>query len=453
MSNNVLGFLKDKGIKHVQKGPDLYVSCFNKRDHKRGDINPSLGVDGDTGVFYCWSCHVRGTFPQLIAAYGYVGEVSQYSEYKSKRRIVYDIDSLKGNGGINIPGIGKFMEKVKDYSLENSREYLESRKISLSEDERQLSDRIISAEYARGDRLSYIEKIDSINLEGISIPESLHRVSYIEYFSERGLPSNFCEHTEVYLAPKYVEIPQYKSFVSPKYFYIPVRGVTNNIRTIMGVSFNKTEVPRMYHVGPKISYPLLDLNKIRYDDDLYIVEGWLDHYKLQVMGYNSFPTLSNVFNFFHYTLVNQIPPDKRVFFVFDQDVAGYHMMKDILKFTSRSTKNWYAVFLPHHKYKDVGDIELLDIPLELGSAKVISLYQIKKYMILLGAEKYNGSKEILNSDRYSFRSDSIYQEFGTEHSGSGDEDLIEEGPRIWEELPVEKKRENEFGGPGRLVSI
>lgn len=451
--NNVLGFFKDKNIRHVQKGSDLLVSCFNKRDHKRGDQNPSLGVDSETGVFYCWSCHVRGVFPQLIAAYGYINEVQHYAPGTPKRqRIIYDIDSLKSGEGISIPGIGRFLEKHADKSLENSRKYLESRKITLGEHEKQISQKILQGSDSIQDRVDYFSRVEGdLGKSDFVLPDQLVRAKHVEYFSERGLPTNFCDHQEVYLCDKELKLPAYSSFLSPRYFYIPIRGVLGNLKSVMGVSFDKKTEPRMYHIGPPISFPVLDLDKIKFDKDLYVVEGWLDHYKLQTLGYNSLPTFSNIFGTIHFTVTNRVTAN--VYFVFDQDVAGYKMLQNVLNYVSRTTTNWYAVFLPHTRFKDVGDIDLLDIPLELGKAVKYPLYQIKKYLIMLGAEKYNGSKEVLNSDRYTFRGDSLYQEFGAEHFGSGDQDSAEQGPRIWEELPVEKKRENESRSPWGLVPV
>jgi hypothetical protein len=451
--NDVLGFFKDKGIRYVQKGSDLLVSCFNKRDHKRGDLNPSLGVDSETGIFYCWSCHVRGNFPQLIAAYGYRNEVHRYAPDTPKKRIIYDIDSLKRGSGISIPGIGRFIEKVHNHAEERDRLYLQSRKINLGGVEKELSDRITSGEGSIADRLEYIRRVDNIGVVDMQIPEGLYRAKHVEYFSERGLPVNFCDHHEIYLAKQELKLPQYNSFLSPRYFYIPIRGVLGNIRSFMGVSFNKKETPRMYYIGPPMSFPMIDLGNINFNKDFYVVEGWLDHYKLQVLGYNSMPTLSNSFSTLHFSLLTNVPEEKNVYFVFDQDVAGYKMMLNVLNYVSRTTTNWYAVLLPHLRYKDIGDIDLLDIPFELDKSIKYPLYQIKKFIIMLGAEKYNGSKEVLNSDRYSFRSDTLYQEFGIEYTGSGNKRTSKTGSRLWEELPVEKKRKDEPSNPWGLVSL
>jgi len=50
---------------HVE-GSELICSCLFPENHPGGDKNPSFGIDLNTGLFSCFSCHVSGNIAMLV---------------------------------------------------------------------------------------------------------------------------------------------------------------------------------------------------------------------------------------------------------------------------------------------------------------------------------------------------------------------------------------------------
>jgi hypothetical protein len=391
----VIDFFNNNNINYFQATEtDIKISCFNKKDHKNGDQNPSLYINIEKGYFHCWSCHISGNFAQLIASLGFIDQINFYLKGYDKSKLKYDIETLKNQGSdvINIPGIGKFYKIKTEENKEISS--ILSRKVNITEEIDKLSKLILNGGGTLEDRKRLIYLIEEGRLGTFKIPEKFQRVNYLEYLSERGLPQNFCQKYEVYINKE-----------NSKYFALPIKNFKGDIINLLNISFSKETTPRMYS-EVKLTNPILGFDKIDYNKNIYIVEGWLDYLKLMVSGYNAFPTLSNHFNQFHYSIVQQCSGKK--FFIFDNDVPGVSMLEDVLNYISRSDTDWYGIFLNPHLYKDVGDIELLQIPYELNNSPIEPLLTFKKYKILLGIEKYNANKKIIHSDGYTFRGDPVF---------------------------------------------
>lgn len=393
--SSVINFFNDNDINYFQATEtDVKISCFNKQDHKNGDQDPSLHVNMEKGYFHCWSCHISGNFAQLIAGLGHVNQINSYLKGYDKSKVKYDIATLKNQGSdvINIPGIGKFYKNKVEESKEGA--LLSSRKINVTEEISKLSQLVLSGQGSIDDRKKLISLIEADRLNSFKIPEKFQRVNYLEYLSERGLPHNFCQEHEVYTNRE-----------NSKYFAFPIKNFKGDIINLLNISFSREATPRMYS-EVKAASPVLGFDAIDYTKDIYIVEGWLDYFKLKVSGYNAFPTLGNHFNQFHYSILQQCSGKK--FFIFDNDVPGVAMLEDALTYISRSDTDWYGIFLNPRLYKDVGDIELLRVTYELNNSVVEPLLTFKKYKLLLGMEKYNANKKIIHSDGYTLRSDPFF---------------------------------------------
>lgn len=401
-SSRVLQFLLNNDINFIEKASGLYISCFNKAEHPNGDTNPSLSVHPEQGYFHCWSCKISGSFPQLIASLGHEGSVKDYLGYVPKR-LKYDIETLKRNESkISFPGIGYL---YKEEGLGKMPVYANSKKF--------IGDQFESAIYTDDSLEGRLERIRRI--EGDSDVFDLtkvagakfERLEQSDYLTSRGLPSLFCKQNEIY-----------QNLNNPKYFYIPMYSITGKLRSLVGVAYDKKNtVPPMYYVT-NLSNPVLGLDTLSDDKDLYVVEGWLDYLKMRLCGYSVIPLLSNTFTPYHFSLCSAAK--KNVFFVFDQDKGGYTAMKTILSdYLSTSSTSWYGIFLDHEKYKDVGDIDILNIRKEIAVSPTYKLVTIKKYISLLGAQRFYETFENYQSDGYSFRGESVFTEFAKEYSGAG----------------------------------
>jgi hypothetical protein len=400
--NRVLQFLTNNNIPFIEKSSGLHVSCFNKLEHPNGDTNPSLSVHPEEGYFHCWSCNVSGSFAQLIAAFGHTGSIKEYVGYVPKN-LKYDISTLKQNESkISFPGIGVMYLEEKSDRLPA---YVTSKKFSGE----RFKEKIFGEDSLAG-RLERIKRIEgekvALDLNDIA-GERFERLLQSDYLESRGLPSLFCQQNEIY-----------KSVKNTKYFYIPMYSITGDLRSLVGVAYDKKNtVPPMYYVT-NISNPILGFDTLSDDKDLYVVEGWLDYLKMRLCGYSVVPLLSNAFTAYHYSLCSSVK--KNVYFIFDQDKGGYTTMKTILAdYISSTTTNWYGIFLDYSRYKDIGDVDLLNIPETIAESTCYKLVTIKKYISLLGAEKFYETFENYKSDGYTFRSESVFTEFAKEYSGAG----------------------------------
>lgn len=400
-SSRVLQFLTNYDIPFIEKSSGLHVSCFNKAEHPNGDTNPSLSIHPDEGYFHCWSCKVSGSFPQLIAAFGHEGSLKDYLGYVPKR-LKYDIATLKQNESkISFPGIGYL---YKEESSDKLPGYVNSKKFRGE----QFQEPIYANDTLDG-RLERIKRIEgetsTFDIQNV-VGAKFERLLQSDYLESRGLPSRYCQNNEVY-----------KNLNNTKYFYLPMYSITGQLRSLVGIAYDKkTTVPPMYYVSA-LSNPVLGLDTLSDDKDLYVVEGWLDYLKMRLCGYSVIPLLSNSFTAYHFSLCSTVK--KNVYFIYDQDKGGYMTMKTILAdYLSSSTESWYGVFLNAERYKDVGDIELLTLCREIESAPTYKLVIIKKYISLLGAERFYETFENYKSDGYSFRGESVFTEFAKEYSGA-----------------------------------
>lgn len=427
--SSVLTFLNDAGINYTPSTEnDVLVSCFNKQDHKNGDKNPSLSVNIEKGYFKCWSCKISGNFAQLMGGLGHFHDINNYIKGYDKSKLKYDINTLKSQSSdiINIPGVGKFY-KNKD-SNDNDDLLINSRKINVNDEILKLSQLVTSGNGTIEDRKKLIELMESTRLNQFKIPENYQKVNYLEYLCERGLPNNFCTKNEVYV-----------NKANNKYFALPIKNFRGDTVNLLNISHSRETTPRMYS-EIKNSNPILGFNEIDYKKDIYIVEGWLDYLKMREAGYNCFPTLSNHFNNFHFSILQQCSGNK--FFIFDNDVPGVSMLEDVLNYISRSDSDWYGLFLDPRQYKDIGDVDLLRIEYELKNSVVEKLLTFKKYKLLLGMEKYNANKKIIHSDGYTLRSDPFFTDI---RKSCGERDKETPGRSFVESSGV--NRESKFGYP------
>lgn len=433
--SSVLNFLNDNQVNYVPStDSDVLISCFNKLDHKNGDLNPSLSVNADKGYFKCWSCKISGNFAQLMAGLGHYKDINSYIKHYDKSKLQYDINTLKTQSSdvIDIPGVGKFYKDKTD-TRDNSDSIIKSRKINVTPEISDLSMRVLSEDGTPEERRKLIMLLEENRMQKFEIPEKFYRIKYLEYLCERGLPSTFCENNEVYLNRE-----------NNKYFALPIKNFNGDTVNLLNISFSRETTPRMFSEIKHMSNPILGFNDIEYNRDIYIVEGWLDYLKLKSMGYNCFPTLGNKFNYFHNSIVQRCTANK--FFIFDNDVPGVSMLEDTLTFISRSDTDWFGVFLNPNEFKDVGDIELLRIPVEIKQAVIEPLLTFKKYKILLGVEKYNASKKTIHSDGYSLRSDPFFADVRS-CSGERNKGNSEPGSGTGTKLPVKLKREVQLSYP------
>lgn len=417
----VLEFFQNNHLPFIEKSNGLMISCFNKADHPRGDQTPSLSVHKEKGYFHCWSCKISGNFGQLMGAMGYQNDIEKYSYYK--KNTTFDILTLKSKSNysslsLQFPGVGEFFSKKKE--RDELSLYLASKKITLNPDQVGISQHIInSPEFDYQSRVDFFKSNPRNIKQPDPIPEYFYKVQSLDYLTDRGLPENFCKKNDIYL-----------SKMNADYFFIPMLNFYGGIKCFLAVCMQKKPT------GPKTFYeymgrpasasnPILGLETLNRNADVYVVEGWLDYFKLKQLEYNCFPTLSNTFNQLHYSIINSCT--KNVYFVFDQDIGGYQMLKRILPYVSRHNTEWYALLLAKN-YKDVGDVELLFLEEELKNANKIPLIHLKKYYLMLTMEKVHARLQDIDTDRYSFRGDSIFTEYNTEALGEGNEGNSSDSP-------------------------
>ena len=396
--SKVVQFLVDHDIPYIDTSSGLRISCFNKSDHKRGDLNPSLSIHPVDGYFHCWGCHVSGSFPQLIAALGYRSEIKKYTGL-SLRNINIDISHLKKESNrLSIPGLGVFIQNNRE-DMVFYEKYVKSKKFT-----KLLPNRYdIYENDSFEKRLELINRISDNSSEYVP-PSDFYRVEILDYLSERGIPVAFQRTLELYLHRN-----------NQKYFYMPIYNVFRKRRSLLAISFNRETDPRMYFVN-KISSPILGLETLNREKDVYVVEGWLDFLKMKCMGYNSIALLGNSFTAVHYSVLSSVSGKK--YFVFDQDVGGVQNLKRLLKFVSITDSDWIGVFIDYKRYKDIGDIEVLDIPKELLRSNFIGVSLLKNYIVILGGTLYGYRKEEFDFDRCTFRGDTFFAEFPKKFCGT-----------------------------------
>lgn len=398
MMSKVIRFLEDHKISYIDTPSGIRISCFNKSGHKRGDLNPSLSIHHEEGFFHCWSCDISGSFPQLIAALGFADEIGNYTGLDPNKYRNLNIEDLKSyTNRISIPGLGEFIHKLKyDKKIYN---FITSKKfphvVNLDFD--------IYKEDTYENRMKIIKLLQENDKEFVVNENEFYRVEILDYLLERGLPDVFQRKLEIYLSKK-----------NSKYFYIPIYNIFGKKRTLMGVSFYRDVNPRMYFVSG-ISNPLLGLDTIDKNKDIYIVEGWLDYLKLRAVGFNSIALLGNSFNSYHYSLLSSFKGKK--YFIFDQDIGGFNQLKKVLNFISSSDMDWVGIFLNYHLYKDIGDIDVVRLYEELNNSDYISLPIIKIYLFLLGGIFYAKNRKEFSDLGYTFRSDDLFNELPKKFCG------------------------------------
>lgn len=397
--NKVSQFFIDENIPFEDLTSGFRIRCFNKEGHKRGDLNPSLSVHPEKGFFNCFSCKISGSFPQLVGALAGKDKIKHYCGNSVSDSIKYDIETLNNpSNKIVIPGLGVFIKSVENEKVNNFSAVASSRKFSGFVEK----DTSFYVQNSFEKRMKMIKLIEG-DKDFFIVPDKYYKVDYLEYLYRRGLPHNFCKKYDVFLSNE-----------NDKYFYLPIYNVFNQIRTLYGFSFEKEQDPRSYTIK-SISNPIMGIESVNKDQDIYIVEGWLDYFKLKVLGYNVIATLSNSFTSFHYSFINSFKGNK--YFLFDQDKGGTQQVKQVCKFISTSDTSWYGLFIDYKLYKDVGDVDLFMIDSVLNSAKKIAICKIKEYILLLGAQKLHEERDNLQSNGYTLRSNPIFTEFSAKFSG------------------------------------
>ncbi|MEO0074873.1 MAG: hypothetical protein ABIK31_02050 [candidate division WOR-3 bacterium] len=389
--SKVLQFLQDHNIPYQDTTSGIRISCFNKIDHKRGDLNPSLSIHPQEGYFHCWSCGISGSFPQLIAGLGLFSEIEYYAGVDGNKYRNITIEDLKKiSNRIYIPGLGEFVLKLEFNRKKDA--YIKSKKFTGSPS----VEFDIYKEDSLENRLKLIQLTQENKNEYIPPSNEFVKVDRIEYLYERGIPESYQKQLELYVSKK-----------TNKYFFIPIYNIFGKKRTLMAISYDKNISPRMFFVD-KVSNPMLGIESLQKDTDVYIVEGWLDYLKLKCVGLNAVALLGNSFTINHYSILHSVRGKK--FFIFDQDVGGVANLKNILKFVSISDLDWVGVFIDYRRYKDIGDINVVKIIDELDKSDYIPLTIVKNYLVLLGSLVYAKKREEFDIDGYTLRSDHIFSE-------------------------------------------
>ncbi len=312
--------LDSYGIDYIDGYPNIKCKCLNKF---HDDKNPSMSIRYD-GLFKCFSCGVRGNYPQL-----YKLVTGQYYELNKNEYWQRPVLSKTKITKVELPKI-KVIGTLKD-PLKNS----DIRKFLLSAG-------ILSDNFIKQKEIKY-----SVYTEMIA--EHLLNVKDIKYTK---MSDRIC--TPIYKKGELVNI-EGRTYKSKKELY--------------------EDEPKVLYVKGGTTDLLYNWDNIDLSSDVVVVEGLKDYWKVWNVYNNTIPLFGNALKDYQVELLNTVTGNIILFCDNDEGGLGTFDKKGnlvvngmIQNFEEKLNKEFKVCYNPIYG-KDPNDTELPMIKKLLGNAK------------------------------------------------------------------------------------
>lgn len=359
--------LKQVAIKDVLEGYGMDISRGKTKCVFHNDNNPSMMINEKKNIVKCFACGVGGNPITFVKKYE---KEINHRNISTNEAIVMLVDKFNLNLDVS-----KLKNKRIDYQYKtNARTYNREEKNLLEVNE-------------------YLSKLFSYNLFHPSNKEAL------DYLHNRGLPEDIIKEMNLGFCIK-GQLSSVKDNSNSKLnrkdlqklgflkdngietfqdrIMFPIKDEKGNIVTFAGRTM-KDEKPKYLHTGEtsifhksELLYNFSDVKNLSYDDEILIVEGYMDVISAKKIGIDNVVALmGTALTDEHLKLLKQ--NNSSIILALDNDEAGHNAMLN--KIPELLKQDYDVGVLDISKlgnYKDLGDISKTNITREMVYSTKVS---------------------------------------------------------------------------------